>query len=296
MSWITPRLRSAVALTALLALVGLGAGRAVAEKGEKKPAVIKVLVTEPRYQSTKLTIKIGGKDIAVEQEGRERTITTKKLAPGKKYTYKFEAVIVPNNYTTITRTRTISVKAGDKVTLDMTKDSKKDPDRDRVVIRWVPTPKDIAKKLGELGKITKDDVVYDLGCGDGIMIITAVKELGAKKGVGIDRDDDRIKEAKDAAKKAGLTGRIEIRKGDILDVKDMSDANVVMLYLADEMNIRLRPMLWKSLKPGSRVVSHRFLMGDWKPNKSITVKGEDGDEYDLHLWIITGKEGKKGKK
>ena len=74
---------------------------------------------------------------------------------------------------------------------------------------------------------------------------------------------------------------------DFNEFKDIKDADVVMLYLADEMNIRLRPMLWKALKPGARIVSHRFTMGDWKPNKTIEVKGEDGDEYTLHLWIIT---------
>src|SRR5262249_26236279 len=99
-----------------------------------------------------------------------------------------------------------------------------------------------------------------------------------------------------AAKDAGIADKITVRKGDILDVKNLKDlpeANVVLLYLGNEMNIRLRPILWKMLKPGTRVVSHRFTMGDWKPEKTIMMKGEDGDEYELHLWTITGKEGKK---
>ncbi len=200
------------------------------------------------------------------------------------------AVIDPNNYTTITRTKTVTFKAGKEITVDL---KQKDPN-DRVKIRWVPTPKDIAKEMAKMAKMGKEDVVYDLGCGDGIMIITAVKELGAKKGVGIDLDPVRVKEATAAAKAAGVDNKIEIRMGDILDVKDISDASVVMLYLADEMNLRLRPMLWKSLKPGSRIVSHRFIMGDWKPDVTKEVKGEDGDEYTLHLWTITGKE-KDGK-
>jgi uncharacterized protein (TIGR03000 family) len=296
MNWNTPRFRSAVVLAALAGLVALGGRMAAGEKAEKKTATIKIKVPDPSHKTTELKVQRKGakKASLIDQEGPERTFVTKAIEPGKSVEYEFQALIEPNNYTKITRKRTVIVKAGDKITVDMTKEDKKRPDG--VVIRWVPTPKDIAKKMGELAKIKPSDVVWDLGCGDGIMLITAVKELKAKKGIGIDRDPKRIREAKAAAKEAGIPDKIEIRKGDILDFdqyKDIEKANVVMLYLADQMNIRLRPNLWRRLKPGSRIVSHRFTFGDWKPDKSITVKGEDGDEYELHLWTITGKEGKK---
>jgi hypothetical protein len=96
-----------------------------------------------------------------------------------------------------------------------------------------------------------------------------------------------VTEAKANVKAAGLADKIDIRLGDALDIKDFSDATVVMMYMGDEFNALIRPVLWKQLKVGTRVVSHRFTMGDWKPDRTVTVKGEDGDEYLLHLWTIT---------
>jgi uncharacterized protein (TIGR03000 family) len=256
----------------------------------KKPATIKVLVPEPNYKSTELKIE----DLVTKQKGETRTFTTPPLEGGKTYVYKIEITVEPNNYTKIIRKREVSFKAGEEVSLDLRNKDEKFPDDVR--IRWVPTPKDIVIKMGELAKIGKDEIVYDLGCGDGIMIITAVKEMGAKKGIGIDIDAKKVVEAKDNAKQAGISDKIEIREGNILtlEAKDIGDANVVMLYLGDEMLARLKPMLQKALKPGTRIVSHRFVMGDdWKPEKTVKVQGEDGDEYELHLWTITGKEGKK---
>jgi uncharacterized protein (TIGR03000 family) len=280
-----------VALAALLGAFALTGGLVAQEKAKKASATITVLVPDPTYKTTVLKVN----DTEVEGTGEKRVIKTKLLEPGKDYKYRFEALIEPNNYTKITRVREITVKAGDKLKLAMLKDDNK-KFRDKVVIRWVPTPRDVAKRMGELAKTKKTDVVYDLGCGDGIMLITAVKELGAKKGIGVDLNPKRVREALKAAKDAGIAEKIEVRQGDILDVKNLKDlpeANVVLLYLGNEMNIRLRPILWKMLKPGTRVVSHRFTMGDWKPEKTIMMKGEDGDEYELHLWTITGKEGKK---
>jgi SAM-dependent methyltransferase len=147
----------------------------------------------------------------------------------------------------------------------------------------------------KLGKVGPDDVVYDLGCGDGRMVITAVKQFKAKRGVGIDLDEDPhtpdlIKKCREKAKEAGLTEKqIEFRKGDVLKVHDLSDATVVLLYMGNDINARLRPILKKTLKPGSRVVSHRFHMGEngeWDPDKKTTFKGADGDEYDLLFWEI----------
>jgi uncharacterized protein (TIGR03000 family) len=293
MTWDLPRARSAVALASLLAVLGVGPGRVGAGKDEQKPATITILLPEKLREYYDTELRVDGKLVRITGKGSKREWTSEPLDTAKAQLHKFEVLLQPNNYTKITRTRSLRIKGGDAVSLDATKDDPKQPDR--VVIRWVPTPKDIVLKMCELAKIGKGDVVYDLGCGDGVTIITAVKDARAKRGVGIDIDPKRVKEARQAAKDAGVADRIEIRKGDILDLKksDIDDADVVMLYLANEMNIRLRPMLWKNLKPGTRIVSHRFTMGDWRPQRSITVKGEDGDEYELHLWTITGKEGKK---
>ena len=159
----------------------------------------------------------------------------------------------------------------------------------------VPTPSDFVDAMCNLAKVGKDDVVYDLGCGDGRMVITAVKKFGAKRGVGVDLDPALVKESKKKAEEAGVADRVEFRVGDVLKVKDLSDADVVLLYMGDDINNRLKPILRKTLKPGARVVSHRFTMGEWKPTKSETMKGADGQTYHLHLWVIGRDEGKQRK-
>jgi cyclopropane fatty-acyl-phospholipid synthase-like methyltransferase len=134
--------------------------------------------------------------------------------------------------------------------------------------------------------VKEGDVVYDLGCGDGRIVVTAVKDFKAKKGLGLDIDPQRIKESKQAAKEAKVEDRVEFRQGDVLKLKDVSEATVVTLYLFPELNEALAPMLKKTLKPGSRIVSHDFLMGDWKPDRQITVKDAGGTPHDLFLWTI----------
>jgi len=113
-----------------------------------------------------------------------------------------------------------------------------------------------------------------------------VAKAEAKRGVGIDIDPLRIKESKANAKRVGVEDKVEFRLGDVLKVKDLSDATVVLLYMGDELNMQLRPILQKHLKPGARIVSHRFTMGDWKPLKTETITGKDGDKYQIHLWKI----------
>jgi uncharacterized protein (TIGR03000 family) len=291
MNWSSARARFPVALTALLIVCGLAVSPADARKADKDSSTVTVLLPTKMREYEPTEVKVDGK--VIDGAGSKRTFTTKAIEAGKERTLKIVAVMQPNNYTTITRPRSVTVKAGDNVSVDMTKDDPKS--RDGVVIRWVPTPRDIVRQMCKLAKVGKEDIVYDLGCGDAITIITAVKDFDAKKGVGIDINPVRVLDAKKGAKAAGVEDRVFIRQGDILKLKkdDIADASVMMLYLADEMNIRLRPMLWKNLKPGTRIVSHRFIMGDWRPDRSITVKGEDRDDYELHLWTITGKEGKK---
>jgi cyclopropane fatty-acyl-phospholipid synthase-like methyltransferase len=155
----------------------------------------------------------------------------------------------------------------------------------------VPTPNDIIAKMCKMAKVTKNDTVFDLGCGKAEMLIEAVKQFNAKKGVGIDINPEILEGAKKNVKEAGLTGKIELKLGDMLKTteKDMEDADVVLLYIGDDLGKRLSPVLRKALKPGARVVSHRFTLGDWTPTERIRTRGEDGDNYDLLLWVVPEK-------
>ena len=149
-------------------------------------------------------------------------------------------------------------------------------------VPYVPTPQAVVDEMLKLANVTKGDVVYDLGCGDGRLVITAVQKFGARRGVGVDIDPQRIKESNDNAKAAGVTDRTSFVVQDLFQT-DFKDATVVTLYLLPEVNLKLRPKLLSDLKPGTRVVSHAFDMGDWKPEKAITVPG--GGQR-LYLWTI----------
>jgi uncharacterized protein (TIGR03000 family) len=261
------------------------AATAAALAQEKKAATIKITVPENSYKET--VVKVDG--VELKGTGATRTFTTPALEPGKEYKFKVEALIEPNNYTKITRPREVAVKAGDTAKLDLTTEDKK---LDKIVVRWVPTPEDIVDKMAELAKVTKDDVIFDPGCGDAVMLIRPVKKLGAKKGIGIDIDPKMVKQAQEKAKAEGVAEKVVIKEGDILNEKDMvvcAEASVVLVYIGDDLGARMSPVLQKLLKPGTRVVSHRFTLGDWKPDKSVTVTGEDGAEYTLHLWVVKEK-------
>jgi trans-aconitate methyltransferase len=144
---------------------------------------------------------------------------------------------------------------------------------------FVPTPNTVVNKMLEMAKVTADDVVYDLGCGDGRIVITAAQRYGAR-GVGIDIDPDRIHEATDNVRRAKVTDKVKFIEGDLFEA-NISEATVVTLYLLTELNLRLRPKLMKDLRPGTRVVSHAFSMGDWKPERTEQVGGTS-----VYLWRI----------
>ncbi len=146
-------------------------------------------------------------------------------------------------------------------------------------VPFVPSPEEVVNGMLKLADVHKGDVVYDLGCGDGRIVITAAKDFGAR-GIGVDINPERIKEATDNAKKSGVADQVTFREGDLFTA-NLDGATVVTLYLLPNVNLRLKPKLLHDLKPGTRVVSHSFDMGDWKPDKQLEVNGRN-----LYLWII----------
>lgn len=245
----------------------------------QRPATIRLLLP---YANAQVTVD----DQPTRQSGTERVFVSPPLDPGRNFSYTIKTTWQPNNYVTITRTRKVVVQAGQTVEADLRQADDKQPDK--ILIRYVPTPQEVVDAMLQLAGVSKEDVVYDLGCGDGRIVVTAVAKFGAKRGVGFDIDPQRIRESKANAREHRVEDKVEFRQGDVLDIKDLSSASLVTLYMSEDMNLRLRPILQKSLKPGARVVSHRFTMGDWKPLKTITATDRDGETYRLHLWKIGG--------
>ncbi len=154
-------------------------------------------------------------------------------------------------------------------------------------VPYVPTTPQAVQAMLKLAGVTKSDVVYDLGCGDGRIVIAAARDFGARA-VGIDINPVRIREARENAKAASVGDRVRFEEGDLFEA-DIHEATVVTLFLLNTVNEKLRPKLLKDLKPGTRVVSNTFTMGDWKPDKTINL--DAGDEYNyfsktLYLWTI----------
>jgi SAM-dependent methyltransferase len=148
-------------------------------------------------------------------------------------------------------------------------------------VPYDPSPPDVVERMLALAAVTRDDLLYDLGCGDGRIVIAAARLYGAR-GVGIDLDPQRVNEARVNAQRAGVDSRVMFRVGDLYTA-DFSDATVVTLFLWPHVNRKLRPILWRQLKPGTRVVSHLWDMGpEWVPDRSETVR-----DRKIHLWTIT---------
>lgn len=155
-------------------------------------------------------------------------------------------------------------------------------------VGYVPTPPAVVRRMVELARVGRDDVVYDLGCGDGRLVIEAARR-GAKRGVGIDIDPELVSRAQAEARLAGVSDRVSFRTADLFQ-SDFSDGTVVMLYLLPELNAKLRPQLWRQLPLGARVVSHAFGMGeDWLPQHLETVQGSS-----IYVWTITEREKRRG--
>jgi SAM-dependent methyltransferase len=157
------------------------------------------------------------------------------------------------------------------------------------IVPYVQTPQPVVERMLQMAKVGKKDVVYDLGCGDGRIVITAAKKYGAR-GVGIDLNPKRIEDAEANLKEAGpeVAKRVKFITGDLFD-SDFSEATVVMLYLLPDVNLALRPKLWKQLAVGTRVVSHDYHMGDdWPPEQTVEVAGKV-----LYAWTIKPEHKKK---
>lgn len=146
-------------------------------------------------------------------------------------------------------------------------------------VPYVPTPQPVVDKMLDLAAVTKGDIVYDLGSGDGRIVITAAKKYGVR-GVGVDIDPERIKEANANAVLAGVSDKVKFLEQDLFKT-DLKEATVVTLYLLPDVNLKLRPKLWQELKPGTRVVSHAFDMGDWAPQQKVEVEGKT-----IYFWVV----------
>jgi uncharacterized protein (TIGR03000 family) len=281
-----PLILLALPLTALLAA---GAVRAtLAGAGPQATAQAPATATATRVTSrVNVTLPQSDAELLVNEQkiegnGDTRQFNTTAHERGSSQKYTFTAKWQPNSYTTMTRTKDVSFRAGDAVRVDLAAEG---PD-DRVRVIYVPTPQDVSEEMIRLARVTASDVLYEPGCGDARITIAGIR-AGARRGICIDIDPERAAESRNNVKNAGYADRIDVRLGDALDLKDLSDVTVVLLYMGDHFDMLIRPVLWRDLKVGSRIVSHRFLMGDWKPDRTISYQSTEGGIYDLHLWTIT---------
>lgn len=154
-----------------------------------------------------------------------------------------------------------------------------DEDLHDLDVPYVPTCRDVVRAMLEMGRVNKNDLLFDLGCGDGRIVVSAAKQYGARA-IGVDLNPDRIKEARANAKKAKVEDKVDFLQGDLLKF-DFSLATVVTMYLLPGINLKLRPRLLSELQPGTRILSHDFNMGDWKPDKKQRV-----GEATIYMWTV----------
>lgn len=152
-------------------------------------------------------------------------------------------------------------------------------ERVQLDVPYVPTPQEVVDRMLQMAAIKPNELVMDVGCGDGRMVVTAAQKYGAR-GLGYDINPERIKEARDNAQKARVTDKVEFRLGNLFDV-DISKANVLAMYLLESVNQKLKPKILGTMQPGTRIVSHAFTMGDWKPDRQESVDGRN-----IYLWVV----------
>ncbi|MCI0456800.1 MAG: TIGR03000 domain-containing protein [Gemmataceae bacterium] len=260
-------------LLLLITLPGLALGGPVGDDKDR-PAEILVYIPAP----ARLTID--GRETS--QTGEQRRFVTPPLAPGRKFSYTLKATWTEGNRQ-IVRMAVARVEAGKETTIDLRHGSK---DASSSQIIYVPTPQHVVDKMLEMAKVTKDDIVYDLGCGDGRVIVSAAKKYGAR-GVGVDIDPVRIKESLANLRKEKVEKLVEIRQGDALKVDDLSRATVVMTYMLPEFMAKLKPVLLRHLKPGTRIVAHDYPLPGWEPDDTATITSKTRlYAHSLFLWRV----------
>lgn len=146
-------------------------------------------------------------------------------------------------------------------------------------VPYVPTPNSVVSAMLKAAKVTKDDVVIDLGCGDGRVVVAAARDFGAR-GIGYDLNPQRISEANENARQAGVTSRVKFIEKNLFEA-EIHEATVVALYLLPSVNAKLKPRLLQELRPGTRVVSHNFTMPDWRPKETVELEGRT-----VYVWVI----------
>jgi uncharacterized protein (TIGR03000 family) len=249
----------------------------VAKEVEKAPVTLRILI----HEKAKLQVD----ETQTKSTGSERLFTTPALQLGKTYAFTLKWTY-PDGGNTVTRMAVIQFQPGKEKTIDLRPGSKEVLSSQ---IIYVPTDEAIVDKMLEMAKVKKDDVVYDLGCGDGRIVVTAAKRYGAR-GVGIDIDPARIKDSLANVKKKKVEKLVEIRQGDALQVADISKATVVMLYMLPEFQEKLAPILKRELKEGTRVVAHDYHLPGWEAVQTEEVPGIFR-EHTLYLYRVgSGKE------
>lgn len=153
-------------------------------------------------------------------------------------------------------------------------------ERPALDVPYVPTSLEVVRKMLSLAGVSSSDILYDLGCGDGRIVVTAARDMKVRKAIGVDIDPERIRESNENARQAGVTDRVTFLQKDLFEM-DFSEATVLSLYLLPSVNVKLRPKILRDLKPGSRVVSHDFDMAEWEPDQ---VADLDGDR--VYLWVV----------
>ena len=286
----------------VIAALAFAAGGAKAQAEEKPAYIVISLPADAR-------LEIEG--VATKSSGDTRRFQSPSLVVGKKYVYTVKAVWTHDGKEVVVE-RPVTVQAGQEAVVDLRPTTtKKDPgpalkptepqpkverpkpeaasnQLGQILAPDVGTPPELIDAVLELAGVGKSDVVYDLGCGDGRIVIAAAKKFGAK-GVGVDIDKALVQKAEAAARQVAVEGRTSFRVEDALAVADLGDATVVTLYLLPASNLLLRPILQKQLKPGARIVSLDFDMGDWKPAKTKSVTDSEGVAHTLYLWQIESK-------
>lgn len=208
--------------------------------------------------------------------GALREFRSPPLPVGQEFLYTLHASWKDDGITR-NRMQVVRVEAGKVVTVDFRPGS----DRASSEVLYAPSPDEVIATMLKAARVGKDDLVYDLGCGDGRILIEAARRHGAR-GVGIDIDPARVAEARQRVAQEKLGARIEIRHGDALKVDDLARANVVTLYMLWEFNEKIRPILEKQLKPGTRVAAHQFPIPGWQPARVVQAKSAGQPEVYIY--------------